>query len=160
MTEEGKVVWIPRAAQINNHLFTVRISDGPAEDIQKSQIFVNIPPSIISVPKPIALTGYEYTYKLVAEDLNKDKIKFKPIKLPKYATFSKRTGLLQWRPRNNQLGPNDVVIAAIDERGATTAHEFKVHAFENPSARQFVNTGWPLMLTFVGMMFAWGVAQI
>ena len=25
---------------------------------------------------------------------------------------------------------------------------------------QFVNTGWPLMLTFVGMMFAWGVAQI
>ena len=60
MTEDGKVVWIPRAAQINNHLFTVRISDGYAEDIQKSQIFVNIPPSIISVPKPIALTGYEY----------------------------------------------------------------------------------------------------
>jgi len=160
MTEDGKVVWIPRSAQINNHLFTVRISDGYTEDIQKSQIFVNIPPSIISVPRPIALTGFEYTYKLVAEDLNKDKIKFKPIKLPKYATFSKRTGLLQWRPRNNQLGPNDVVIAAIDERGATTAHEFKIHAFENPSARQFVNTGWPLMLTFVGMMFAWGVAQI
>jgi hypothetical protein len=22
-----------------------------------------------------------------------------------------------------------------------------------------VNTGWPLMLTFVGVMFAWGVAQ-
>ena len=50
------------------------------------------------------------------------------------------------------MGPNDVIIAAIDERGATTAHEFKIHAFENPSARQFVNTGWPLMLTFVGMM--------
>ena len=77
-----------------------------------------------------------------------------------YSTFNKRTGLIQWRPRNNQLGPNDIIIAAIDERGATTAHEFKIHAFENPSARQFVNTGWPLMLTFVGMMFAWGVAQI
>ena len=160
MTEDGKVVWIPRAAQINNHLFTVRVTDGYSEDIQKSQVFVNIPPSIISIPKPVALTGYEYTYKLVAEDLNKDKIKFKPIKLPKYSTFNKRTGLIQWRPRNNQLGPNDIIIAAIDERGATTAHEFKIHAFENPSARQFVNTGWPLMLTFVGMMFAWGVAQI
>ena len=160
MTEDGKVVWIPRAAQINNHLFTVRVTDGYSEDVQKSQVFVNIPPSIISIPKPVALTGYEYTYKLVAEDLNKDKIKFKPIKLPKYSTFNKRTGLIQWRPRNNQLGPNDVIIAAIDERGATTAHEFKIHAFENPSARQFVNTGWPLMLTFVGMMFAWGVAQI
>ena len=64
--------------------------------------------------------------------------------------------IYQWRPRNNQLGPNDIIIAAIDERGATTAHEFKIHAFENPSARQFVNTGWPLMLTFVGMMFAGG----
>jgi len=159
MTEDGKVVWIPRAAQINNHLFSVRVTDGYSEDIQKSQVFVNIPPSIISIPKPVALTGYEYNYKLVAEDLNKDKIKFKPIKLPKYSTFNKRTGLIQWRPRNNQLGPNDVIIAAIDERGATTAHEFKIHAFENPSARQFVNTGWPLMLTFVGMMFAWGVAQ-
>ena len=159
MTEDGKVVWIPRSAQINNHLFSVRVTDGYSEDIQKSQVFVNIPPSIISIPKPVALTGYEYTYKLVAEDLNKDKIKFKPIKLPKYSTFNKRTGLVQWRPRNNQLGPNDVIIAAIDERGATTAHEFKIHAFENPSARQFVNTGWPLMLTFVGMMFAWGVAQ-
>jgi len=23
-----------------------------------------------------------------------------------------------------------------------------------------VNTGWPLMLTFVGVVFAWGMAQI
>ena len=57
MTEDGKVVWIPRAAQINNHLFTVRVTDGYSEDIQKSQVFVNIPPSIISIPKPVALTG-------------------------------------------------------------------------------------------------------
>ena len=28
MTEDGKVVWIPRAAQINNHLFSVRVTDG------------------------------------------------------------------------------------------------------------------------------------
>jgi hypothetical protein len=52
-----------------------------------------------------------------------------------------------------------VIITAIDERGATTAHQFQIHVFENPDARRFVNTGWPLMLTFVGVMFAWGVAQ-
>ena len=93
------------------------------------------------------------------EDLNGDRVAFRSIRLPKYASFNKKTGLFKWRPRNNQRGPHDVIITAIDVRGATTAHQFQIHVFENPDARRFVNTGWPLMLTFVGVMFAWGVAQ-
>jgi len=53
-----------------------------------------------------------------------------------------------------------VIILAIDEHGAATTHQFQIHVFEDPGARQFVNTGWPLMLTFVGVIFAWGVSQI
>ena len=122
-------------------------------------MFVNIPPSIISKPKPVGLTGYEYRYRVVAEDLNNDRVTFRSIRLPKYASFNKKTGQFKWRPRNSQLGPQDVIITAIDERGATTTHQFQIHVFENPDARRFVSTGWPLMLTFVGVMFAWGVAQ-
>ena len=159
LSNTGKLVWIPKASQTNKHVFEVRISDGYHEDTQTGRVFVNIPPSIISKPKPVGLTGYEYHYRIVAEDLNNDRVTFRSIRLPKYASFNKKTGQFKWRPRNSQLGPHDVIITAIDERGATTNHQFQIHVFENPDARRFVNTGWPLMLTFVGVMFAWGVAQ-
>ena len=159
LSNTGKLVWIPKASQMNKHVFEIKVSDGYHEDTQTGRVFVNIPPSIISKPKPVSLTGYEYRYRVVAEDLNDDKISFRSIRLPKYASFNKKTGQFKWRPRNNQRGPHDVIITAIDERGATTTHQFQIHVFENPDARRFVNTGWPLMLTFVGVMFAWGVAQ-
>ena len=159
LSNTGKLVWIPKASQVNKHTFSIKVSDGYHEDNQTGRIFVNIPPSIISRPKPVGLTGYEYRYRVVAEDLNNDRVTFRSIRLPKYASFNKKTGQFKWRPRNSQLGPQDVIITAIDERGATTTHQFQIHVFDNPDARRFVNTGWPLMLTFVGVMFAWGVAQ-
>jgi hypothetical protein len=159
MSNTGKIVWIPKSSQVNKHTFSIKVSDGYHEDNQTGRVFVNIPPTIISKPKPVGLTGYEYRYTVVAEDLNGDRVAFRSIRLPKYASFNKKTGLFKWRPRNNQRGPHDVIITAIDVRGATTAHQFQIHVFENPDARRFVNTGWPLMLTFVGVMFAWGVAQ-
>ncbi len=160
INREGKILWTPEPDQIDNQLFEVKVSDEYSEDIQNGKIFVNITPTIISKPKPVALTGHDYHYKMVAEDLNSDKVSYRPIRLPKYAKFNKRTGKLTWKPRNNQRGPNDIIIMAIDEHGAATSHEFQIHVFEDPSARQFVNTSWPLMLTFVGVMFAWGISQI
>ena len=138
----------------------MKVSDGYKEDSQINSVYVNINPSVLSTPKPVALTGYEYRYKMMVEDLNKDRISFRPLRLPKYAKFNPKTGLLVWKPRSGQKGPNDVIIMVTDERGAATSHEFQIHVFEDPSDRQFVNTGWPLLLTFVGVMFAWGAAQI
>jgi hypothetical protein len=160
MSKKGKVVWIPKSAQINESKFTYEVSDGYSSDRQEGKVFVNINPNIISTPRPVALTGHQYKYRVVAEDLNKDRVAYKAVKLPKYSTFSKQTGMLNWKPRPNQRGPNDIILVAMDERGAMTSHEFQIHVFEDPSARQMINTGWPLMLSFVGIMFAWGMAQI
>ncbi|NOZ75084.1 MAG: hypothetical protein GXO90_06840 [FCB group bacterium] len=160
MDKSGKVVWIPTASQIDDHVFEIEVSDGYRSDRQVNNVFVNIAPSIISRPKPVTLAGYEYRYKMVAEDLNKDKVTYRSVRLPKYATFNRKTGMFTWKARNSQTGPNDVIILAIDEHGAATTHQFQIHVFEDPGARQFVNTGWPLMLTFVGVIFAWGVSQI
>jgi hypothetical protein len=96
----------------------------------------------------------------VAEDLNKDRLAFKAVKLPKNSTFDRKTGTFSWKPRPNQRGPNDIILIARDERGAVTSHEFQIHVFEDPSARQMINTGWPLLVSFVGVVFAWGMAQI
>ena len=160
MDKTGKGVWTPEASQINDHVFEVEVTDGYRKDHQVNHVFVNMAPTIISRPKPVTLAGYEYRYRLVAEDLNKDKITFRSVRLPKYSKFNTKTGLFTWKARNNQKGPNDVIILAIDEHGAATTHQFQIHVFEDPGARQFVNTGWPLMLTFVGVIFAWGVSQI
>ena len=160
MSKNGKIVWIPKPSQINENNFTFEVSDGYSSDSQEGKIFVNINPSIISTPRPVALTGHEYKYRVVAEDLNSDKVAYRAVKLPKYSTFSRKTGMLMWKPRPNQRGPNDIIVVAVDERGAITSHEFQIHVFEDPSARQMINTGWPLLLSFVGIMFAWGMAQI
>jgi hypothetical protein len=160
MSNKGKVVWIPKSAQINNNNFTVQVSDGYQNDTQEGKIFVNINPNIISTPRPVALTGHLYKYRVVAEDLNKDRVVYKAVKLPKYSNFNRKTGILSWKPRPNQRGPNDIILIAMDDRGAVASHEFQIHVFEDPSARQMINTGWPLLLSFVGIMFAWGMAQI
>jgi len=160
ISKKGKVVWIPKAAQINENLFSFQVSDGYTNDNQDGKIFVNINPNIISTPRPVALTGHHYKYRVVAEDLNKDRLAYKAVKLPKNSSFDRKTGMLSWKPRPNQRGPNDIIIIAMDERGAVTSHEFQIHVFEDPSARQMINTGWPLLVSFVGVVFAWGMAQI
>jgi hypothetical protein len=115
---------------------------------------------IISTPKPVGLTGHTWRYKMTTEDLNGDRVTYRAVRLPKFAKFDRRKGLLEWTPRKNQDGANDFILMAVDEHGATTTHDFQVHVFYDPSAKQLVNTGWPLMLTFVGVVFAWGAGQI
>ena len=97
---------------------------------------------------------------MVTEDLNGDEVKLRPVKIPKYARFDPDTGMLRWKPRMAQRGVNDIVIAAVDERGSATSHEFQIHVFEDPSSQQFISSSWPLLLAFVGTMFTVGVAAL
>ena len=160
MDRYGKILWVPKAAQINNNSFEVAVSDGYGTDVQLGKIFVNNAPTIMSNPKPVGLTGHSWRYKIATEDLNGDKVAYRAVRLPKYARFDKKKAIVEWTPRKSQLGMNDFILMAVDEHGATSTHEFQVHIFHDPSAKQLVNTGWPLMLTFVGVVFAWGMAQI
>jgi len=160
MDRYGKILWVPKAAQINNNTFEVAVSDGYGTDVQKGKIFINNAPTIISNPKPVGLTGHSWRYKIATEDLNGDKVAYRAVRLPKYARFDKNKATLEWTPRKNQMGMNDFILMAVDEHGATSTHEFQVHIFHDPSTKQLVNTGWPLMLTFVGVVFAYGMSQI
>ena len=160
MDRYGKILWVPKAAQINNNTFEVAVSDGFGTDTQTGKIFVNNAPTVVSNPKPVGLTGHSWRYKVSTEDLNGDKVAYRAVRLPKYARFDKKKAILEWTPRKSQLGMNDFILMAIDEHGATSTHDFQVHVFHDPSSKQLVNTGWPLMLTFVGVVFAWGMAQI
>jgi len=160
ISRDGRITWMPGPSQINSRLFSVLVSDGYAEDAQNTKLFVNIPPSVISKPKPVALTNFEYRYRMAVEDLNGDKVKLRTVKIPKYARFDEESGMFRWKPRMNQRGVNDIVLSAIDERGLASSHEFQIHVFEDPSSQQFVSTSWPLLLAFVGAMFTVGVTAL
>ena len=160
MDRYGKILWVPKTAQINYNNYEVSVSDGYGTDTQQGRIFVNNPPTLMSAPKPVGLTGHTWRYKMTTEDLNKDRVTYRAVRLPKYAKFDKKKATIEWTPRQNQTGMNDFILMAIDEHGATSAHEFQVHVFHDPSSKQLVNTGWPLMLTFVGVVFAWGMSSL
>jgi hypothetical protein len=160
ITRDGRISWNPTPSQINSRLFAVEVTDRYTTDIQETRLFVNIGPNVLTQPKPVALTNFEYRYRMVVEDLNGDNIKLRSVKIPKYARFDLETGMLRWKPRMAQRGVNDIVLAAVDDRGAATSHEFQVHVFEDPSSQQFVSTSWPLLLAFVGTMFTVGVAAL
>ncbi len=153
----GMVTWLPSLEQLNWQEFVVEASDGHAADRQAASIFVNMSPRIISQPKPVALNHYEYTYRVVAEDLNRDAIRYQAVKLPRYSEFDARTGLFKWRPRTLQKGPNDIIFEVTDSHGGITIHEFQVHVFEDPSRERFLFTSWPLLLAFAGTIFVLGI---
>lgn len=134
VSPQGIITWRPTDLQLNNHTFTLRVSDGMAQQVQRGKVFVNAKPRILSVPKPVAMTGLKYEYQLEAEDPNGDPLVYKAIRIPKYASFDPATGLLTWTPRNNQKGVNDVVIEVGDNHGWSTLQEFQIHVFHNPSA--------------------------
>ena len=154
---KGLVTWLPAVEQINWQEFEVEVSDGHSVNRQATTVFVNILPRIISQPKPVALNSYEYSYRLVAEDLNRDPMLYTAVKLPRYSEFDARTGLFRWRPRDLQKGPNDVYFEVTDSHGGTTVHEFQVHVFDDPSRRQILFTGWPLLMAFAGVIFVLGI---
>ncbi|MEE9464456.1 MAG: Ig domain-containing protein, partial [Candidatus Neomarinimicrobiota bacterium] len=153
----GLVTWLPTVEQLNWQEFIVEVSDGYGSDQQATTLFVNMSPRVISQPKPVALNNYEYAYRLVAEDLNRDPVRYKAIKLPRYSEFDARTGLFKWRPRSLQKGPNDVIFEITDSHGGVTLHEFQVHVFQDPSRERFLFTSWPLMMAFAGVIFVLGL---
>lgn len=137
ISPQGVVSWSPTELQINRHIFSVRVSDGMAKDIQKAVVFVNVKPRILSVPKPVALTGLKYEYLLEAEDPNGDAMVYKAVRLPKSATFDPGSHIFVWMPKKNQKGVNDVVFDVVDSHGGSTPQEFQIHVFQNPSGKKF-----------------------
>ncbi|MBL7135082.1 MAG: hypothetical protein ISS81_00635 [Candidatus Marinimicrobia bacterium] len=155
ISTKGVISWRPTNLQLNGHTFIVKVSDGMAEDIQKGRVFVNVKPRILSIPKPVALTGLKYEYLLDAEDPNGDPMVYKAVRIPKYAKFDPATGELVWQPKKSQKGVNDIVFEVVDSHGWSTIQEFQVHVFHNPGTKRisFIRSTI-ILLALVGVIIA------
>ena len=136
VSPQGVVSWTPTEMQLNTNSFTFKVSDGMATDEQRNNIFVNIKPKILSVPKPVALTNLKWEYTLDAEDPNGDPLVMKAVRIPKGAKFETETGELVWSPKKSQRGVNDMVLEVVDSHGWSTLQEFQVHVFHNPGTQR------------------------
>jgi len=136
VSPQGVISWTPTEMQLNTSSFTFKVSDGMATDAQKSNVFVNIKPKILSVPKPVALTNLKWEYTFDAEDPNGDPLVMKAVRIPKGAKFDPVTGELVWSPKKNQRGVNDMVLEVVDSHGWSTLQEFQVHVFHNPGTQR------------------------
>ncbi|MCK4715561.1 MAG: hypothetical protein KAT54_02020 [Candidatus Marinimicrobia bacterium] len=159
VSPQGVISWTPTELQLNRHVFSFKVTDGMGKDVQKSSIFVNIKPKILSVPKPVALTNLKWEYRLDAEDPNGDPLVFKSVRLPKKAKFNPETGILSWSPKKSQCGVNDIVLEVVDSHGWSTLQEFQVHVFHNPGTQRlnFLRNTISL-LALIGVIY-WAVTQ-
>ncbi|RKY61142.1 MAG: hypothetical protein DRP96_04075 [Candidatus Neomarinimicrobiota bacterium] len=136
ISPRGIISWTPTEMQLNTNGFAFKVSDGMASDEQSGHVFVNIKPKILSVPKPVALTGLKWEYTLDAEDPNGDPLIMKAVRIPKGAKFDPATGELVWSPKKSQRGVNDIVLEVVDSHGWSTLQEFQVHVFHNPGTQR------------------------
>lgn len=154
VSETGVLEWTPTSDQVNQQNIKVTVFDGITTAAQSISLFVNAPPQILSKPKLVALTNFEYRYKVEALDANGDSVTYRAVQLPSEAKLEASTGLIRWVPTREQDGVNDFIIEALDTHGGVTRHAFQVHVFVDPKTPASQITAFLITLTGIGLVFA------
>ena len=100
--------------------------DGEAEGqgrIGRVEIF-NSPPVITSTPSPI--TGSAYSYQVIAQDPDGDKISYTLSKGPSGMSLDSNTGMLKWTFTEKDSGDHSIEIKASDPDGAESSQSFNL----------------------------------
>ena len=74
----------------------------------------NEAPVITSTPVTLALEGLQYEYDVEAVDPNGDSLTFNLLQGPKGMSIDSNSGLIQWVPKNSDLGQHNIVVAVSD----------------------------------------------
>lgn len=100
--------------------------DGEAEGqgrIGRVEIF-NSPPVITSTPSPI--TGSAYSYQVIVNDPDGDKVAYTLSKGPSGMSLDSNTGMLKWTFTEKDSGDHSIEIKAADPDGAESAQRFNL----------------------------------
>ena len=100
--------------------------DGEAEGqgrIGRVEIF-NSPPVITSTPSPI--TGSAYSYQVIAQDPDGDKISYTLSKGPSGMSLDSNTGMLKWTFTEKDSGDHAIEIKVSDPDGSEVKQSFNL----------------------------------
>ena len=131
ISRRGQITWTPTEAELGKQNFTVSVSDGLRDDLQKVSLYVNGAPVLGNVMDTLATVARPYTTSLPVTDLNKDqKLNYAFLTSPKGMNISP-TGQITWTPNKNQKGWNEVFVKVSDKYSSDT-YKFAVYANAPP----------------------------
>ncbi len=128
----GQVTWTPTDLQIGNHSVALQVLDGfGGQAVQEFVIEVtadstNEPPDFVSEPVVGVISGEPYRYQSRATDPNADPLAFDLVVAPAGMSVAAETGLVAWRPLENQVGEHNVFLRVRDGRGGVDLQSFTV----------------------------------
>lgn len=88
----------------------------------------NQAPAITSTPDTLAALNQLYQYQMIATDADGDSLRYALLQAPDWLKLDTKTGLLQGKPANNDLGVTLVILQVSDDGEAKQQQMYKLHA--------------------------------
>ncbi|MCF7850266.1 MAG: putative Ig domain-containing protein [Candidatus Marinimicrobia bacterium] len=131
ISRRGRITWTPTEAELGRQTFTVSVSDGLRDDLQKVDIYVNSPPVLGKVTDTLAIVARPFTTTVPVTDHNKGQaLNYTFLSAPDGMTIS-NAGQIEWTPTRGQKGWNEVFVKVSDEYASDT-YKFAVYANAPP----------------------------
>ncbi len=101
------------------------VSLAPATEITDNQ-----PPVVTSTAITQAVVGHPYTYQVQAEDPEGSDVTYGLAVYPRGMTIDQITGVIEWTPTTQQLGPQNITVVVSDTEGALTQQFSAINVME------------------------------
>ena len=155
----GTIRWTPTLDQLGQQTVELDVLDGQGGTAtQRFTLMVrssNLPPLFESSPPTKATIGRPYVYEAVAIDPDGDGLTITLIQSPIGMSLDLATGLLNWVPETEQLGPHEVELLVTDSRGATVHQTYTVVVSELAEDAPPVITSSPVLAGLVGSTYTY-----
>ncbi len=134
----GAVKWQPQKSDIGNHEVQLLVTDGFGGTTTQTWLIAvaldrpNRPPVITSTPDTIVFTGFldadnsngNYVYQVVAHDPDRDSLTYQLAGSPVGMRINSQTGLVEWKPTEQQVGNHPVKLKVMDGHGGIATQDF------------------------------------
>lgn len=124
--DTGVITWTP-ANGVTSENVTVEVTDAQLTDTQTFTIevaAVNDAPEITSTPVTVATEEVEYTYTVVADDIDGDTLEFSLTASPEGMVINSTSGTITWTPANNV--DEGVVTVEVTDGQETDTQSFTI----------------------------------
>ncbi|WP_206758544.1 putative Ig domain-containing protein [Nostoc punctiforme] len=158
--QRGTLRWQPSSTQIGEHTVAVQLTDAygmyAAQEFTLTVTGANTPSQIVSTPITRAALNQQYTYTVVANDPENDRLTFSLGRKPAGMSID-TNGTVRWTPQATQVGQQQVEVLVTDEQGAVTSQIYTIEVGTTAinTAPSIVST--PVYLANVGSAYQYQV---
>lgn len=132
----GEIRWLPGNTDSGEQSVVIMVLDGLGGKVLQEFVVnieekINVSPLIISTPVKECFEGELYTYAVVAEDGDGDKLSYILVEGPEGMEIDSDTGLIQWVTDSKSAGEYVIKIKTIDPEGRFDIQKYLLTVLEN-----------------------------